>query len=185
MTATYPAFSIEKVIPLRDKEYYWYVLDRINKASSRIWMSMFLIDVRRAFDPNQEVRGLIHALRYASWRGVEVRILTGDSRTIVQLREMNMVSRTYLRTQRLMVKTHRSPERTGSHDKYLIIDHNIIILGSHNWIDESFNDSAEDSIAVFSPDLNCRLCQEFLNAWEQPRSKRRATTKYKNEDTGP
>lgn len=177
MTTTYPAFSIEKVIPLRDKEYYWYVLEHINKATHRIWMSMFLIDVRRAFDPNQEIRSLISSLRYASWRGVEVRIITGDSRKIVQLREMNMVSRSYLRSQRLMVKTHRSPESTGGHDKYIIIDNNIIILGSHNWIDESFNESAEDSIAVFSPDLNHHLSQEFLNAWNQSRLKRGSVAK--------
>ena len=169
MATPYPAFRVETVVPLRNQDYYWYVLDLIRGATHRLWMSMFLIDIRRAFDPDRQVRTLVHELRDASWRGVDVRIITGDSRRIVQLREMNMVTRAYMRTLRLQVRTYRPSHRASTHDKYIVIDRATIVLGSHNWIHDSFNETLEDSVAVRSPDMNYRLGREFLETWRRPR----------------
>jgi phosphatidylserine/phosphatidylglycerophosphate/cardiolipin synthase-like enzyme len=138
-------------------------------------MSMFLIDIRRAFDPEREVRALLHALEESMWRGVDVRILIGDSRQVVQLREMNMVALAYLRAKRLTVRTHPLTRPGGTHDKYLVIDHSVVVLGSHNWIEECFNQTAEDSLAVVSPDLNRRLSQQFLATWAVKRGPSKAS----------
>jgi phosphatidylserine/phosphatidylglycerophosphate/cardiolipin synthase-like enzyme len=175
MATRYSAFRIEAVIPLKDRDYYWFVLDLIRSATHRVWVSMFLIDVRRAFDSELDVRSLVLALRDAMWRGVDVRIMVGHSSTVVQLREMNMVSLTYMRRHRLAVRTRRGVRPGGTHDKYLVVDHSTIVLGSHNWIEECFGATAEDSMAVVSQDLNLRLSQEFLGTWTMKRRPKSAT----------
>lgn len=133
---------------------------------------MFLVDIRRAFDSDRDVRTLLHALREAVWRGVDVRVIVGDSPSVLQLREMNMVSRAYLRAQRVRVRLHPGGRPGGTHDKYLVIDHSVIVVGSHNWISDSLSHTAEDSVAVVSASLNRRLSEEFLATWSRPRRRR-------------
>lgn len=165
MERTYRAFRIDKVVPLRDKDYYWYLLEKIRKARKRIWASIFLIDLHRARDVKLAVRAIVNELAHAKRRGVDVRILTGTSEQIPAIRELAMISRMFLRTRHIPVRWHAPLGKAGTHDKYVIIDDDLLILGSHNWIHDSFNESAEDSVAVYSRDLTNTLERQFATSW--------------------
>lgn len=166
MGRAYKAFKIEKVVPLRDKDYYWFVLEQIRSAKKRIWASIFLIDVYRSSDPFLEVRTLVKELAYAKKRGVNVRLITGRSTRNPIIREMNMITRTFMRTKGLTVRYYRDAPKPRIHDKFVIFDDDLFVLGSHNWMSDGFNESAEDSVAVYSLGLTKRLEQEFLSTWE-------------------
>ena len=165
MERTYPAFSVTEAIPLKDEDYYWFVLDEIHRAKRRIWMSIFIMDVTRESDPEQRVRSLIRALRDASWRGVKVRVMTGDVYDIFSIRESNKIARQFLRTRRIVARRHPSPGRSGTHDKYILFDDDLVVLGSHNWTDRAFRQNLEDSIAVKSRDVASAIEKEFLSNW--------------------
>lgn len=177
MKDSYPAFEIDRIVPLADDDYYWFVRDRIARAQRRVWLSMFVIDVRRAYDPELHVRSLVQELRRASFNGVQVRVLTGDSRRVIGLREMNMVSRSFMLLNRLSTKQHGQAYRSSTHEKYILFDDDLAVLGSHNWLDESFNHAAELSVAVQSRDVVRQLEGHFLEAWKAPLVKPRANKK--------
>jgi phosphatidylserine/phosphatidylglycerophosphate/cardiolipin synthase-like enzyme len=165
---TYPSFQATRAIPLSDKDYYWFVLDALRMAIRRVWASIFIVNVKRADDPRREVRSLLHELSDARRRGIDVRVLVGDAADNLSLHETNLVARTFMRTLHIPTTRPRMPDRSGSHDKYVIIDDELLILGSHNWTDTAFNRSTEDSLAVYSRDLVRMQETEFLSQWPAP-----------------
>lgn len=168
MTFSYPSFQATRAIPLRDKDYYWFLLDELRNSKRRVWASIFIVNVKRADDPTREVRTLLHELGDVRRRGIDVRVLVGDAEDILSLHEINRIARTFMRTLHIPTTWPRMPDRRGSHDKFVIIDDDLLVLGSHNWTDTAFNRSSEDSVAVSSRDLVKMQETEFLSHWPAP-----------------
>jgi len=171
MERTYKAFEVDKVVPLKNKDYYWFLLSQIKKAQNRIWASVFLIDVYRSSDILLEVRTLIKELAIARTRGLDIRLITGRAADNPVIREMNMVSRSFMRSKGFRLKFYGNERKPRIHDKFIIFDDQLFIIGSHNWMHESFNNSLEDSLAVYSRDLTNRLEIEFLETWQNLKGK--------------
>jgi phosphatidylserine/phosphatidylglycerophosphate/cardiolipin synthase-like enzyme len=163
---SWPAVRFERAIPLRNRDYYDYLVHQIRSAQRRVWASIFIVNPLRGSDPNLDVRQLFSELVLASRHAVDVRILVGDSHQTIGIRESNMVARKLLQLRGLLARCHRAPERSSTHEKYVIVDEDLCILGSHNWTHRAFNESQEDSLAVRSADLVLRLETSFLRAWQ-------------------
>lgn len=164
--AKYDAVTLDRVVPLRNKDYYWYLLARVRQARRRIWASIFIVDVSRVGDPNRDVRKLLKEIAYARFRGLDVRILTGDSNTTVSIKQINMIARKFMWIRAVNARRYRPLEKSSTHDKFVIIDEDIVILGSHNWTDRAFNHNEEDSLGIRSANLARLMEPEFLPNWE-------------------
>jgi cardiolipin synthase len=129
---------------------------------------MFLLDVRHAGDPGGLVRELVRALRDAAARRVDVRVMVGDSSRVLNLRDAAMVSRAFLRSRGIPTRVYPGTRGGGTHEKCVIVDDDLAILGSHNWWGESLAAAAEESLALRSPDLVAMLAGKFTDVWTAP-----------------
>jgi phosphatidylserine/phosphatidylglycerophosphate/cardiolipin synthase-like enzyme len=161
-------FTGERAIFLHDHDYYDYILVWSRRARKRIVVAQFLVDARPQFDASREVRGLCHALGEATWRGLDVRVvlnrfLVGDPPL-----DVNRVAQRFLH--RLGVKTRtysvtEESQRKFIHSKIMLFDDRVVVVGSHNWTANAFNNNHEVSVAVESRDLALRLGQTFERWW--------------------
>ena len=159
----YPVYELTQAIPLRNRDYYIYLLDAIASARERIWASIFIVDIR---DPYLLVRGVVENLTFAKWRNVDVKIIIGKSESTPDIQIADSTSAMYMKEKGLAVRIFNAPEDSSLHSKYVIIDRDKLVLGSHNWSHGAFSRYIEDSISVSSVDLVESLAGEFLKAWE-------------------
>lgn len=160
----YP-FDNTSMARLGDREYYDYVLGLIERATNRIWVSMFIYDIRPFRDVEGKVLNLTTALIDRKGLGVDVKVLlTGHLRT-PDIAVANLATGLYL--SQFGVPQRRSiqvEDRYGSHAKYVLCD-NTAITGSQNWTDNGFAQNIEDGIIMRGNVLNA-LETEFLRQWE-------------------
>ena len=60
----------------------------------------------------------------------------------------------------------RRANRT-THNKFVVVDDDLVVLGSHNWTHSAFTSNVEDSLAVYSQVLNHELQLQFRTAWNK------------------
>ena len=133
MNGAHHSFEASAAVPLRDGDYHPFLLESLRRSTRRVWASIFLVDVRRAYDVERKVRAIVEELVLAKARGVEVRILVGDSATSGAIREIGRVARLYFRAHHLFARRHPARGERGMHDKYVLIDSDLSIVGTHNW----------------------------------------------------
>lgn len=161
------AFSVESALPLRGRDYHDYLIAELRSARLRLWASIFIVDVNRATDPDLLVRTLLKEVAAANARGLDVRMVIGDSKQALGIRHRNRVARAFLRNRGVEVRRYAAARPLSTHNKFVVLDDDQIVLGSHNWTHRAFRESEEDSVAVVSTELNARLREEFLWAWTQ------------------
>ena len=160
----FSAFLIRSVVPLRNRMYYYFLKDAIKSARYRIWTSMFIINISREYDIQQDVLNILKLLTYKNSLGLDVRVIIGDSDDVPEIREVNEIARRYLKSKKVHVKKYKGSKQS-THSKYIIIDDKLIIVGSHNWTNNAINKSEEDAVAIWSESLNNELQYQFLSTW--------------------
>lgn len=173
MNTTLWAYQARRVLPLRDRDYYYFLLYHVRQATHRIWASVFIVNVKRADDPRSDVRRLLAELSAAARRGVDVRVTTGYARDNLALYETNAITRTFLHGRRVNVRRYPGGRREQTHNKLVLFDTELAVLGSHNWSHNAFSVSAEDSVALWSRDAVEHLERDYLETWNL-RSKQEA-----------
>jgi phosphatidylserine/phosphatidylglycerophosphate/cardiolipin synthase-like enzyme len=157
--------SVENIAPLANKAYYYYLLDGIREARHRLWASVFFVNVDELADRDLKVRRLLKEVALAHDRGVDVRILLGGERERLNgFRVSNELSRTYLQHLGVEVRVYDGA-KINTHAKFVLIDDDVTLLGSHNWSPRSFARGIDDSVALRSDELNTRLARVFLDDW--------------------
>jgi phosphatidylserine/phosphatidylglycerophosphate/cardiolipin synthase-like enzyme len=149
-------------------DYYHYIVERITKAKTRLYLNMFIVDARLGNDVDLLVRRLIRLLAVARRRGVDVRMILAASRT-ADIALSNV-------TTQLLCELHAIPCRITaesqrpSHCKYAILDDEIVI-GSHNWEAGAFTNFSEDSVSIRDTRMRQALVRHFRSQWisAQPR----------------
>lgn len=153
-----------KLVP--DNHYPSVLRQLISQVIDRCYCSLFIVDLSTVHDIELQVDALLRQLRMALWRGVDVKLLIGGSRTNLDLLEMSALA--YARAQQLGIPccwlTRKSEE--SSHTKMVVADENVLI-GSHNWSGGAFTNQTQDSVLIKSKDLSTFLLSGFLKTWER------------------
>lgn len=164
-----PFFAADSVQVLHDEDYLWFLHEQIQAARRSIEVSMFVADVRPERDVFRMVRGLLHALAEAQWRGVQVRVLLSPFVSDVPPLDVNRVAHRFLIARGAHVRRYRSQEqsrREALHSKVVIFDRRVCVTGSHNWTNGALGQNLETSVAVTSEDLAQRMGATFENHWQ-------------------
>ncbi|MEL7107754.1 MAG: phospholipase D family protein [Pseudomonadota bacterium] len=153
--------------PVSDRDYAPLVRAAAERAHTRIWVSMFICDIRPTRDVEGIVLDLINALKERAMRGVDVRVvLTGDA-SAADIAAANLATSLYL--QQAGVPVRRAMRlhdgRLGSHAKMIVIDQ-MAFVGSQNWTQGGFQAHTEDAIWVEGAGVE-RIASEFLHLWGQ------------------
>ncbi len=160
-------YNIQSAKPLQNDMYYYHLIKTIESSKTRIWVSMFSINLLYTNDDSLRTRKLINCLLTAKNRGVDVRIVIGAGKEKHNLFDTsNLISEKYLNQISLISKFYAKKNKS-SHSKYVLVDNDIIILGSHNFGHRSLRVGNDDSVEIKSIEFNKYLESNFLEKWEQ------------------
>lgn len=173
-----PEFRDAKACNLNNLRYYPFVLDKINEAHSSIYILLYLISV--GHEPDNKVSTLLNALIRAHKRGVEVKIILeansekGNPYLSPGVGHDNMMAALKLRKEGISVEYDDLSH--VNHGKAVLIDEELLILGSANWSKAAFESNTETNAGIRSPDLVKEFINDF-NALEKARPKITPTLK--------
>ena len=147
-----------------DAAYLDELLALIRGAMRRVWCSVFLIDVTTAPDQPQYVMLVLRELAAARWRGCDVRLVIGGSRTSAALTVHAAAALRVARRLGIPARWSSEQDRRGSHVKCIIGDDRALI-GSHNWSPGAFTIETQDSVMLDSPALAAPLAEVVVAQW--------------------
>ena len=157
MTARAFCYQAE-VTDISGTKYFPAVKEAISKAQKSINVVMFTIEsslAKKDSKPNQ----LIEALIEAKNRGVDIEVVLDQNVDFVQRRHSSdwetriKSTRAYKRLRDTGVKVYYDEPSRYTHAKAIIIDKKIVILGSTNWTESSFDNNIETSVLINSQEL--------------------------------
>lgn len=150
-------------------KYFPAVKESLSKAKNSISMVMYFV----GFNPNNknsQVYGLVEELVSAHKRGVRLKVIldqgidfSGEESGVRrwEIRQKNASVFVYLRQQGIEV--YYDSLSTITHAKAIVIDEEIVIVGSTNWSESSLQKNWETSCLIRSKEL----AQQFLRYFSQ------------------
>lgn len=165
--------QINKAIPLNGSSYPDYLISQIEKATHRIWMTIFIVDISLNGDSANVVRPVFKSLQNALWRGVDVKLIIGTSK-IFDIEVFNATAQSYVESLNIPCaiwgKATQRDEQDPLHSKYVIFDQNLTIVGGHNWTELGLTTEAQSSVALDSNEMCEWLSGDFAYKWEKLQS---------------
>lgn len=159
-----PFFQCERVLRVSDSDYYDYLLEKIRQSSKRVHAAIFILDT---FDDELNyIKGILEELRYARWRGVDVKVVVGHSDESLDIDVSNRFSFRLLEEKDVPVRYSNPPDDYSYHSKYVVFDDEIVLAGSHNWSQSDIFESRQTSVAVYSKDVAVAFGDEFTALWD-------------------
>jgi len=146
------------VTDISGSKYFPAASEAIAKAEKSINVVMFAVESSLS-RPDSKPNKLINALIEAKNRGVEVEVILDQNVDFVQRRHASdweakiKSTRAYKRLKEAGIKVYYDEPARYTHAKVVIIDKKIVILGSTNWTESSFDNNIETSVLVNSPEL--------------------------------
>jgi len=158
---------VDSAVPMPSRDYLPYVLSLIDRAERAVLATVFIIDPRPETDLGENVRLLLDTLARAHWRGVDVRVIVGNSSQTPAIELADRVARRYLEGLGVPCRPYAGGGAYGSlHSKYLVVD-DVAVVGSHNWSHQALCLDDELSLAVRSKDLSGELRAVFERDWDR------------------
>ncbi|MFB9534567.1 phospholipase D-like domain-containing protein, partial [Nonomuraea roseola] len=155
----FPSTAIES---LAGPAYFNRVSELLDGAAQSIDVCMFHI----AFpSPDHPTRKLLDGLINAHGRGVTVRVLIDRDRPNDPYQSTVVNSPTLAFLNQNTELCRFDDESVLLHSKYLIIDEELVVLGSHNWSAGSFFNFDDLSVVVHSADYAGYMTTRFSAQW--------------------
>lgn len=151
---------------LPDNSYRPALNSAVQNAFRRVLCSIFIVDVSPGRDRTLMVDSLLVELGAAKWRGADVRLLIGGSRTNFDIAQLAVAARTRAQSLRIPCRALMALPVRGSHSKMVITD-DTVFLGSHNWSPGAFSNQVQDSISIESKALSAVLSDLFEMQWKR------------------
>lgn len=149
----------ETVQPLLTPDNYSdHILDLIGRAERTLYFQNQYIKISADESKNPpKFAALVDALRGKIDEGVDVRIILrdiGDTRPMLEALKTNGFDMSKVRLQK------------SCHNKGIIVDGEIVAIGSHNWSGDGTVYNRDASLILFSKDAAQYFQKIFLNDWE-------------------
>lgn len=132
-------------------DYSERLVEAIDNAKDEI--NIFMFEWRLyPYEPSNPVSMINHALTRAVRRGVKVSAFVNSAQIVNDLKGLNIKAKQYQRS-KLM------------HAKVVILDRDIVCMGSHNFTSSAMLGNVELSVLLESPALAEKLYNYFQNIW--------------------
>lgn len=158
-------FKFTQCIPLQDSHYFVSLLSELQKAQKRIWINFYYVNILPDTDKNYLTREIFEIIKRKKEDGLNVKVFLGTNDFETQIDINNRVVYSYLLNIGVPCKLYNGYKKF-SHSKYILIDKEITILGSHNLSDRSLTTGTDDSIFIQSTELAQFLSNDFLKIWK-------------------
>jgi len=147
-----------EVTDISGTKYFPAVKEAFSKANKSITVVMFLIELSPHRE-NLKADQLINALIEAKQRGVDVEVILDQNVDFVRRKsrsdwEAKIKSiQAYKRLKEAGIRARYDEPVRYTHAKAIVIDKDIVILGSTNWTESSFNKNNETNVLIKSSGL--------------------------------
>jgi len=155
----------ERIVPLINEQYADITLGEISKAQSKVYVLMYEM---KFYETNNSVRQLEDLLIKKHNDGLDVKIIIDQSvwqGKETSLSKENKKTADYLEQNGVDVRLDSS--KITTHDKLLIIDDRVTIIGSHNWGFSALERNNEASILIENKEIAKYYLNYFENLWNQ------------------
>lgn len=151
------------VSPLVGDEYHRVMSQLFDKATTSIEVCMFHAAMGTDDHPSSQ---LLKRLVAAAERGVAVRVLLDQDRPTDPYNStvVNRRAKEYLEANEVPVKF--DAEDRLLHSKFVVVDGQTVVIGSHNWSIGSFFQFDDVSLAIASPGLAQEFASRFDSLWQ-------------------
>jgi phosphatidylserine/phosphatidylglycerophosphate/cardiolipin synthase-like enzyme len=146
----------DQIQPVTDQQYFNAINDLLKSANKSVHIVMFEVKYYEDY-PNSSMNSIIKNLIDLRKNGVDVKIIADE-----YLTEKSTVN--YLKSNNIDIK-FESPDRT-THDKLIIIDGKIIVVGSTNWSYYAIEKNREANVVIYSEDVASQFENYFQEIWE-------------------
>jgi phosphatidylserine/phosphatidylglycerophosphate/cardiolipin synthase-like enzyme len=148
-----------KALLLANEDYFPALLKAIDEAQREIFMSIF--SFKAGVHKNSYPDRILSHLAKAVKRGVNVKVILettgrGDDELNIQNRQTGKL------LEEKGVKVYFDSPRITTHTKLIVIDEQVVVLGSHNFTQAALKYNNEISIMVSSDDLAKRARDYML-----------------------
>lgn len=157
-------FDYNECQPLDSRTYFSSLLNLMRHARYRIWVNMFYINLLPRGDNDYLVREYFDILKQKTSDRLNVKLLLGTKDNLTVIDAANLVVSQLAKEYNIPTKMY-SGAKTFSHSKYVLVDNDISILGSHNWSNRSLSIGVDDSLFVRSDQLAEYLSNDFFKQW--------------------
>ena len=159
---TITTFPSDWLAVLASIDYFKHLPDIIKAANVSIKLTMFHIALPQGPHPTKI---LLDELINAKARGVEVKVMLDQDREtdLYKSTIINTAAKKYLEENGIQCKY--DSKEVLLHSKYMIVDNNICVVGSHNWSAGSYFQFDDLSFVVSSNSLGQQLSERFEQLW--------------------
>jgi len=140
----------DRISILNDEKYYYHVLNAISSAKREIDIIMFSIYKCK------KTEELLNELINARKRGVFIRIILDKDV------DSNKEVKNILGSEKIPIKL---ADDRRIHNKLIIIDKDILIVGSHNWTDKALFGNRESSVVIRDKNTIKKMKRYFESVW--------------------
>lgn len=150
-----------KIETLNNEGYFLRVDKALKKARKSIFIAMYIISLGKGMDnpANMLAQDLIDAKK----RGVEVKVILDRTKSGKTFSDIQNREAFILLTAAGVEVNFDSPERK-THDKFLVVDEKITIVGNHNWTKNALAGSQNESSVLIK---SKSIAQEFLKYFNE------------------
>lgn len=143
---------------ISNRKYFPAVKKLIQEARNEIKISIYYISLTSKGPVSELLNELVNAKK----RGVDIEIvLDWDSSPEAFKRDDMKNSKSFSFLKQNGIKVFYDDNRALNHSKYLVIDREILVVGSHNWSAGAFNSNHESTLLVRSKELAAVYLQYF------------------------
>jgi len=153
-----------KITLVSDSSYATVVRKLIAASRHVCFCNLFIVDLRPRSDEELAIHSLLIDLAAATWRGVDVRLLVGGSRSNLDMALTAELARTVAGVMKIPCRWLTCHPTRGSHSKWVVGD-DWVLIGSHNWSSGAFAGQTQDSVLVRSDALAAYLGSKFESLW--------------------
>ncbi len=148
------------------REYYPAVKEALQEAEESIYMVMYQVSLH-PYDKATKVYKLIEELMCAKERGVEIKVILDQNidfvtgQNIYKWAAKGKNAWCFKALKEAGIDVEYDNLTTYTHAKAIVIDNEIVIMGSSNWSESAFTKNAETNVLIKSKDLASELLKYF------------------------
>ena len=148
---------------LWDCDCSWVASNLMKKAKQNIFTTTYKMEPK-GIPKAKNVNKMISQLVAANYRGLDVKVLMNFQQNKKATSSVNWYAASALAKRNLKSKYLTSGRIL--HSKIIIIDFDIVIIGSHNWSVLSHCRNIEFSVLIKSEVINKEMREKFLDMWD-------------------
>jgi cardiolipin synthase len=153
-------------------QYVKRVLELIDSAEKRVWVAMYVCRYKPELNHSIENK-VLKALIKAHRQGVDVRVVVDEgfewdskrARVSKQRSKKNDAASAHLHKHGIEVRRD-DPQRI-MHGKFLLVDDDFAVIGSHNWTYSALKRNIEASVLLRGQDDIAELSQHYRQLWQK------------------